>query len=159
MWLTWLEHCSRDWRVAGSIPGQGMCSGCGFGPWLGPCKRQSIDVSLSHNISPSFSLLFPLSVSSGRIRKKRSRKYTGVLTQRTAGTCLTSYNSWSISCQCKHSEGAGWCETGGFFKGIVTGFLYIQSEICSIDRENDPSVSHTGEDCSDVRVQVDSTSF
>ena len=38
-----------DWRVAGVIPGQGTCVGCGFGPGQGMCERQPIAVSLSQN--------------------------------------------------------------------------------------------------------------
>ena len=44
---------SVDWawamnqRVAGSIPSQGTCLGCGPGPQWGPCERQPhIDISL-----------------------------------------------------------------------------------------------------------------
>ena len=37
------------WRnAAGSIPGQGTCLGCKFSSDPGACKRQPIDVSLSH---------------------------------------------------------------------------------------------------------------
>ena len=35
MWLSWLDHCPIDQKVAGLIPGQGTCQGCGFCPQLG----------------------------------------------------------------------------------------------------------------------------
>ena len=39
-------------RVAGSIPSQGTCLGCGLCPWLGAHERQPrIDVSLPHPLS------------------------------------------------------------------------------------------------------------
>ena len=32
VWLSWLECCPVNQKVAGAIPGQGTCLGCGFGP-------------------------------------------------------------------------------------------------------------------------------
>ena len=53
----WIELGPVNQRVAGSIPSQGMCLGCGPGPQLGACEGQPhIDVSL-----PLFLLPFPLS--------------------------------------------------------------------------------------------------
>ena len=43
-------------KVAGSIPGQGTCLGCGFDPWLGAHRRQPADVSLHIDIFLSLSL-------------------------------------------------------------------------------------------------------
>ena len=59
----WSELGLVDWKVAGSIPGQGTCQGCRPGPQVGVWERQPIDVSLS----PFFSLFSPLS-------KKKKRK-------------------------------------------------------------------------------------
>ena len=44
----WVGCHLTNQRVAGLIPGQGTCLGCGPGPWLGACKREPIDVSLTH---------------------------------------------------------------------------------------------------------------
>ena len=44
-------------KVAGLIPGQGPCLGCGPGPQLGACERQPhIDVSLPFFLPPFPSL-------------------------------------------------------------------------------------------------------
>ena len=59
----WIECRPANQRVAGSIPSQDTCLGCGPGPQLGACKKQPIDVSLAHWCSsPSFSPSFPLSL-------------------------------------------------------------------------------------------------
>ena len=43
----WIEHQPVNQRVAGGIPSQGTCLGCGPGPQEGAHKRQPhIDVSL-----------------------------------------------------------------------------------------------------------------
>ena len=53
----WIEGGPENQRVAGSIPSQGTCLGCGPGAQLGVCKRQPhIDVSLSLLLPPYFSL-------------------------------------------------------------------------------------------------------
>ena len=44
----WIEHWPANQKVTSSIPSQGTCLGCGPGPQLGACKRQPIDVSLTH---------------------------------------------------------------------------------------------------------------
>ena len=45
--VQWIEHKPANQRVAGSIPSQGICLGCGPGPHLGTCEGQPhIDVSL-----------------------------------------------------------------------------------------------------------------
>ena len=31
----WVGHCLKKQKVIGSIPSQGTCLGCGFGPWSG----------------------------------------------------------------------------------------------------------------------------
>ena len=52
----WTECLSVKQGVAGLIPSQGTCLGCGPGPWLGVCKRQPhSDVSLSFSLSSSLS--------------------------------------------------------------------------------------------------------
>ena len=57
----WVDHPANQ-KVAGSIPSQGTCLGCGPGPQLGVHERQLIDVSFAHQyFSPSFSLPCPLS--------------------------------------------------------------------------------------------------
>ena len=54
-------------RVAGSIPSQGTCLGCGPGPQLGVQERQPyIDVSLS--------LSLPLSIKINKILKKKRKR-------------------------------------------------------------------------------------
>ena len=53
--VRWIEHRPENKMVAGSIPSQGTCLGCGPGPQWGAHERQPhIDVSL-----PLFLLLFP----------------------------------------------------------------------------------------------------
>ena len=42
----WIEHQPANLEVAGSIPSQGACLGCGPGPHLGECERHPISVSL-----------------------------------------------------------------------------------------------------------------
>ena len=43
----WVAHLTANQRVAGSIPSQGICLGCGPRPQLGACERQlHIDASL-----------------------------------------------------------------------------------------------------------------
>ena len=36
----WVECWPENQRVAGLIPSQGTCLGCGPGPWWGVCERQ-----------------------------------------------------------------------------------------------------------------------
>ena len=49
----WIECWPANQRVAGLIPCQGTCLGCGPGPQLGVCKRQlHIDVSLPLFLPP-----------------------------------------------------------------------------------------------------------
>ena len=53
----WVERWHVNQRVAGSIPSQGTCLGCGPGPQLGACEMQPHnDVSL-----PPFLPPFPFS--------------------------------------------------------------------------------------------------
>ena len=50
----WIEFQPANQRVAGSIPSQGTCLGCGPGPQLGACEREPhADVSL-HLFLPPF---------------------------------------------------------------------------------------------------------
>ena len=52
----WIEHQPAKQKVAGSIPSQGTCQGCGLGPWWGAHERQPhIDVSFPFFL-PSLSL-------------------------------------------------------------------------------------------------------
>ena len=65
----WTLCWPTDQKVAGSIPGQGTCLGGGPGPQLGTCKRQPIDVSLTHRcFSPSLSpsLIFSLKINKNK---------------------------------------------------------------------------------------------
>ena len=49
----WIEHRPANQGVAGSIPGQVTCLGCGPGPQLGACEGQPhIDVSLPLFLPP-----------------------------------------------------------------------------------------------------------
>ena len=50
--VQWIEHGPVNQRVAGSIPSQGTCLGCGPDPQLGACKRQAIYVSLPLYLPP-----------------------------------------------------------------------------------------------------------
>ena len=36
----WIERQPVTWKIAGSIPGQGICLGCESGPRMGACERQ-----------------------------------------------------------------------------------------------------------------------
>ena len=72
-WLVWLRGLGPvNWRVASSIPSQGTWLVCGPGPWVGPCKRQLIDVSLALRcFSPSLSRSLPLSLKINKQNKKK----------------------------------------------------------------------------------------
>ena len=52
----WIERQPVNQKLAGSIPCQGTCLGCGPGPWLGVSRRQPINASLPLSLPP-----FPLS--------------------------------------------------------------------------------------------------
>ena len=53
----WIEHWPVNEMVAGSIPSQGTCLGCGPGPQWGAHERQPhIDVSLPLFLPPFPSL-------------------------------------------------------------------------------------------------------
>ena len=56
--VQWVEHHPANRKAAGSISSQGTSLGCGPGPWLGTCKRQPINVSVSH-IDVSLPLFLP----------------------------------------------------------------------------------------------------
>ena len=59
----WIERWPANRKVAGSIPSQGTCLGCGPGPWLGACERQPICVSLTQQcFYPSLSSFILLSL-------------------------------------------------------------------------------------------------
>ena len=60
-------------KFAGSIPGQGMCLGCGPGLWLGAYWRQLIDVSLTHQCFSLFLPPFPFSENKHKSLKKPKR--------------------------------------------------------------------------------------
>ena len=51
-----IEHQPTNLKVAGLIPNQGTCLGCGPGPWLGDMRGNQLMF-----LSLSFSLLSPLS--------------------------------------------------------------------------------------------------
>ena len=61
----WIEHWPENQRVAGSIPSQGTCLGCGPGPQLGASEKQLIDVT--RRFSPSLSPSLPLSLKINKI--------------------------------------------------------------------------------------------
>ena len=44
----WIELRPANWNITGLIPVLGTCLGCGPGPQLEACKRQPIDISLTH---------------------------------------------------------------------------------------------------------------
>ena len=44
----WIELWPVNLRVAGSIPSQGKCLGCGAGPLLGAYEKQPVDISTTH---------------------------------------------------------------------------------------------------------------
>ena len=77
--LSWLKHCPINWprncKVMGSIPCQGTCLGCRFGPWLG-YLWEATNQCFSHqsffsSLSPSFPLfLKSISMSSDEDFKK-----------------------------------------------------------------------------------------
>ena len=46
-WWLWVEHQPADQSVAGSIPSQGTCLGCGLGPWWGTKRPPHIDADVS----------------------------------------------------------------------------------------------------------------
>ena len=59
----WIGCWPVDQKVAGCIPSQGTCLGCGPGPQVGVYERQLIDVSFVHRcFSPSLSPSLPLSL-------------------------------------------------------------------------------------------------
>ena len=55
----WIDHLPASWRIAGSIPNQDTCLGCGWGAQLGAWEKQPIDVSLAC-FPPSLSQSLPL---------------------------------------------------------------------------------------------------
>ena len=55
----WIERKPTNQKIAGSIPGQGLCLGCRPGPQLLACKRQLVYVSLTHRRFSPFSLAPP----------------------------------------------------------------------------------------------------
>ena len=64
----WIVRGSVNQRVAGLIPNQGTCLGCGPGPWLGDMRgNQLMFLSLS---------FFFLSLLSKKILKKRKKSST-----------------------------------------------------------------------------------
>ena len=50
-WLAWLNGSDvihpENLKDAGSIPGQGTRPGCRLGTWLGVCKGQPVNISLT----------------------------------------------------------------------------------------------------------------
>ena len=69
----WIEYRPVNQKVAGSIPGKGICLGCGPGPQLGVSERQWINVSLERwCFSPSlFSFLLPFLKVNKILKKKK----------------------------------------------------------------------------------------
>ena len=59
----WIGYQPANQRVASAILGLGTCLGCGLGPWLEACRRQTTDRRFSYTslfLSPSPSLSSPL---------------------------------------------------------------------------------------------------
>ena len=68
----WTECQPVNQRIAGSIPGQDTCLGCGPGPRMGVCKREPFNESLTHLcFSPSLSPSLPLSPTVKKRKKER----------------------------------------------------------------------------------------
>ena len=68
----WFECHPANRKVAGLIPGQGTCLGCGPGPPLGLCERTPVYVSLiCQCFSPSLSPSLSLSLKINKIFLKR----------------------------------------------------------------------------------------
>ena len=44
----WVGSCTANQKVTSLIPSQGTCLDCEPGPQLGACKRQLINVTLTH---------------------------------------------------------------------------------------------------------------
>ena len=68
----WIECWPVNWKVASSIPSQGMCLGCRPGAQLGACKRQQIHVSFIcwyFSPSPSPFLTLPLKINKYNLKK------------------------------------------------------------------------------------------
>ena len=58
-----VEHRLVKQKVAGLIPSQGTCLGCGPLPNGGVCERQPINISFTHQcVSPSLPPSLPLSL-------------------------------------------------------------------------------------------------
>ena len=73
----WIEHQPANQKVTGSIPSWGTCLVCGPGPWLGPCNRQLINVSLTHQHFTHFpSPSLPLSLKVNKYNKGSLLFYT-----------------------------------------------------------------------------------
>ena len=66
---------SRELKIAGSVPRQGMCLGCGFGPWSGRMWEAAGACSSRQCFPPSYSTLpisvTPMSVSSGEDAERK----------------------------------------------------------------------------------------
>ena len=77
VWLSRFGYHPANWKVTGSIPGQGTCLGCRFSPRLGHMWKV-IDWCFpitSTFLSLSFSLPSPISKIKNRVKfKKRERK-------------------------------------------------------------------------------------
>ena len=78
----WIECRPVNQRVAGSVPSQGTCLGCGPSPQLGALERH-IDVSLP--LSPSLLLSKNKQIKS--LKKKKAKTDTGIkdITEDRAG--------------------------------------------------------------------------
>ena len=86
----WVGCCPTKLKVAGLIPSQGTCLGCGPGPLLEVCTRQLVDVSLAHQcFAPSVSPSFPLTLKINKILKQQQQQKSSVV--------VLSVPTWSPS--------------------------------------------------------------
>ena len=54
----WTEHRPEDWKLAGSVSGQGTGLGGSLGPQLGVCERQLMFLSLPFSLHLSLQISF-----------------------------------------------------------------------------------------------------
>ena len=88
-------HRPTNWKVAGSIPGQGTYLGCSLVPSQGASERQLINISLTHwCFSPSLPPFFSLSLKINKYLK-RNRNLRTLLVRVQDGT-VTLENSLAV---------------------------------------------------------------
>ena len=98
VWLSWLEHRPINWKVTGSVAGQGTCLGCGFGPWSA-CIQQATNQCFSPSLSPSFPHFLKKSIimSSGKDKKERQAwMRISILKMSVSLKLISNYNTGLI---------------------------------------------------------------